>query len=105
MKNKHTPGPWFVNRDFPKVNILCGDPDDPEVVANAEVNDIMAVGNGIHGTNYEILESNAELMAAAPDLLEALQQVRGLYSEATWLENAPLLHRQIVAVLTKAGAL
>jgi len=61
--SKHTPGPWYQNKANPLV--ICA-PDgfaDPWYVAEATTN---------CGHSEDQTEANARLIAAAPDLLEAL---------------------------------
>lgn len=55
--NKHTPGPWFVD--------LYGD-----VQANGE--DVARV---VGGGGFDQTQANADLIAAAPTMLEALQHI------------------------------
>lgn len=71
---QHTPGPWFiVGHEKPVTTVLCGDPDDPEIVCYLEGNDPMLICNRPDGTDYDLLEANARLIAAAPDLLTACE--------------------------------
>jgi len=56
MKREHTPGPWRVKNTSEVVH------GDTILIADA------------YG-QYEQREANAKLMAAAPDMLEALQNV------------------------------
>lgn len=58
---KHTPGPWRLDN----ANSIYGPGDDPEVTMLAAVR--FQGGDNAKGT------ANARLMAAAPDLLEALE--------------------------------
>jgi hypothetical protein len=54
---KHTPGPWMANR-----STVFG-PDD----ANGHVTHVAVLAHG------QTLDANARLIAAAPELLDALQ--------------------------------
>lgn len=69
MTSKHTPGPW-KHRHTP----LRGIANDVYCVDWSE--DQEEVAEVVHG------EANARLIAAAPDLLEALQVL-----DALWCEN------------------
>ena len=70
MKSKHTPGPWFISSPGSADKLYVG----PVVIqshrtafTNASTPD--ALGHIDNDTLY----ANARLIAAAPDLLEALQ--------------------------------
>jgi hypothetical protein len=58
--SKHTPGPWTVVQD-------TGAEDDYYVITEKE--DVLATG---------LTEADADLIAAAPDLLAALQNIMGM---------------------------
>ena len=62
----HTTGPWYVSED--KTRVLCGDRDDPNVVVECEVYDIMAVP-------LDDAPGNARLIAAAPELLQLCRDI------------------------------
>lgn len=68
MKTKHTPGPWnFIEQ---------GDPDEFVLLANEHRWVIALRMNGELRLEEEI--ANASLIAAAPELLEALDDIIGL---------------------------
>ena len=70
MEHKHTPGPWEsmpVDAGIHRFGIICA--NDP---LGTSANDIAAVW--LRGGQQKT-EANARLIAAAPDLLEALQAV------------------------------
>ena len=68
METKHTPGPWTVTADGAGWYIECA-PERGHSVAY-----IMAeIGEEDPDTSDDEKEANARLIAAAPDLLEALQ--------------------------------
>ncbi|MBY0513161.1 MAG: hypothetical protein K2P78_04525 [Gemmataceae bacterium] len=66
---KHTPGPWDVNDDL---DIYSSHPDMDEIVASC-------VGHKIDAALFSDIpgraEANARLIAAAPDLLDSLEQM------------------------------
>lgn len=79
MELKHTPGPWFVS---PKT----------DVTVEGDLNVIQTHGSNVKGYHVaycaswkddketaEEAEANARLMAAAPELLEALQEIYADY--------------------------
>ena len=59
MITKHTPGPWTIHKDYSRANYTVFDAD------------------GNYGdTSVETIDANAALIAAAPDLLAALEGAR-----------------------------
>lgn len=85
-KMKHTPGPWFVsNGDLLRVARSNG--GSPIVVAG--VHKIGSRGGACLGDPL----ANARLIAAAPDLLEALKMVSGVD-----------LHHEVLAAVDAAIA-
>lgn len=65
-KLTHTPGPWFLDRKFPAC-ILSG-----ETLETARGTACMVVAK-VQGTLLRNHQQNAHLIAAAPELLEALK--------------------------------
>ena len=76
---KHTPGPWRIAVDsWGRTEIESDNPRD-----NAETDQVLvlasSIGGRIHGENfddYSEVEANVKLIAAAPELLEALTQLK-----------------------------
>lgn len=62
--NKHTPGPWFVDHKSPFL-VRAGDDIDGRHIAH--------IGPANYTPRFDVDEPNAKLIAAAPDLLEALE--------------------------------
>lgn len=85
--SKHTPGEWFIQQELPT--------EFPGIESNVFGNcfSIVIWGNskdynddgGIRGRTREEAMANARLIAAAPDLLEALIELRNFYIEMTGL--------------------
>lgn len=74
MTTKHTPGPWYVGAQNDAIYIIAGRPpalnnDFPVHGADRELIAAMK------GDGYSMDSANASLIAAAPDLLAALQVV------------------------------
>ena len=76
MKDKHTPGPWIVAED------QVGD-DDGNVIADVTRYNEWNTTEGIV-TKEMPWEANAHLIAAAPELLEALKE---LYNASLVMER------------------
>lgn len=74
----HTPGPWHLSRD--KRTIFAGTDSAGVLIRGIEqtIPQIAYIcGNGFGATLQE-QEANARLIAAAPELLEALEDALGL---------------------------
>lgn len=67
MESKHTPGPWKVN-------------EYGNVEQNNGAYHLVATCSGI-SSNLKERESNAQLIACAPEMLEALEHVIGEFEE------------------------
>lgn len=65
---QHTPGPWFANKNTAGYyDISTGDTDYSPSFAAAHQNPYMQV-------DADVLDANARLIAAAPDMAEALEK-------------------------------
>ena len=64
--SKHTPGPWFVDHKSPFL-VRAGDDIDGRHIAH--------IGPANYTPRFDVDEPNAKLIAAAPDLLEALYEI------------------------------
>ena len=67
---KHTPGPWSVNRGGPWICTVGNNVGDPAVFGPRPEAGPFQFGDKA---------ADAQLIAAAPDMLDALQQVAGRY--------------------------
>lgn len=74
---KHTPGPWFEQTGFA---------DDVEITADSRQGMVAICAMDLDFTGHIGVEqeANARLIAAAPDLLEALETL-----DASWLADFP----------------
>lgn len=65
--NKFTPGPWFVDHKSPFL-VRAGDDIDGRHIAH--------IGPANYTPRFDVDEPNAKLIAAAPELLEALEELK-----------------------------
>lgn len=90
--SKHTPGPWEVG-DGSDRNLFCGSGDILGKTKRGRAV-IARVNPGLK--DYE---ANARLIAAAPEMLEALIHVRNVFPMARWADDTRAM---IKAVIDKA---
>lgn len=72
---KHTPGPWFVDHKSPFL-VRAHDDIDGRHIAH--------VGPANYVPRFDVDEPNARLIAAAPELLEALQSIVENYGYSSY---------------------
>tara|TARA_R110000868_G_scaffold26537_4_gene102052 strand:- start:104 stop:403 length:300 start_codon:yes stop_codon:yes gene_type:complete len=92
MTDKHTPGPWTIfDGAHPGIDggglsiVVYGKEDEPLY--------------GVQGWNAGEALANARLIAAAPDLLEALQQLGGILVEAPpSFSDSPAVKKARIAI-------
>lgn len=101
MSAKHTPGPWHVKSDpfhFDTLSSIVGGEKRgdgkrfPSHELNAEVGGF---------ADFEIQEANARLIAAAPDLLEALEEAEKCLAESEYSEDG-YARKLVRAAIAKA---
>lgn len=84
MEAKHTPGPWKTEPRFPFVRIVA---DGAPCVAET---------GGWNDREREEMHANARLIAAAPDLLAAVEEILmlslGDFSTTDWNEAFKQCH-------------
>jgi len=93
MKNtKHTPGPWKLDdvSDFIR---------GPRGVYIAELCDANSDRVQVHGPRFE---ANARLIAAAPDLLEALEHISRELPENEFIKHSKDAIRKVKDAIRKA---
>lgn len=84
MSTKHTPGPWHSSK------CSCGHPRCKDYWIDS--------GSFCQGSGFS--EADAQLIAAAPDLLEALLKMLGQFNE----NMVGIVHDELQAVVTARQA-
>lgn len=69
MEAKHTPGPWFAVENPYSVDVKVGHESYSQTVGNCQENEYIDPE-----VTRDVCIANAKLMAAAPELLAALQE-------------------------------
>jgi len=91
--NKHTPGPWFTSRPHQTIYIEAR-------IGGGMLQEVGAIGPTEGGPRQQ--EANARLIAAAPELLEALQGLLAGEEIATSLEDYAAASEKARAAISKA---
>lgn len=106
-KAKHSPGPWAVHPDFARVipaehvNRPIGAHEDPEIDRERYAQEICAMHWPDNNRNIAEVRANASLIAAAPDMLAALQAAMLLLREYDFPGAHP--HRKAIYDQAKAA--
>jgi hypothetical protein len=93
MTSKHTPGPWEIDREV-RTSINMG----AKHIALVNFYNSPDAERNVSGEEHE---ANVRLIAAAPELLDALEMVLGKMPD--WNQAGETV-QQIKAALAKAGA-
>lgn len=88
MKTKHTPGPWFYKDEHR--------PIVPTYQIRSNDKEVACVSFSVNG------EANAKLIAAAPDLLEALNSLLSVCKATYPLFDEWIEYKQAVTAIKKA---
>ena len=94
MESKHTPGPWKVNAHGDRVVEVAGNRDD-----------IVILGNNYENVSpSQTVDATLALIAAAPDMYEALKTVRLVFPEhpSTLHNPTRVMVESVLAALAKA---
>ena len=107
MTTKHTPGPWSLKSDpfhFDTLSSIVGGATkgDGKRFPSHELH--IEIGGF---ADFRIQEANARLIAAAPELLEALRQIeysvgQALISGNDWRRELALMRNTTEAAIAKA---
>ncbi len=86
--NKHTPGPWEVKNDLTIFSALGADSGDGYKSHSTDgwqiadcSESLTFVDGGAMELGHEVKKANARLIAAAPDLLEALEMALNIQQD------------------------
>ena len=96
MKTQHTPGPWFQHHSDVSIRVCDGAHDSQDgckTIAEAE----------IIGYDREVSQANARLIAAAPEVLYALENLLALVEgECPSILRDDHHHDMVTAAIRKA---
>ena len=91
--NNFTPGPWFVDHKSPFL-VRAGDDINGRHIAH--------IGPANYTPRFDVDEPNAQLISAAPDLLEALEDsIMAL--EIVYPNGSPVLNAARAAIAKARG--
>lgn len=92
---KHTPGPWFTHREgFSSVYIEAR-------IGGGMLQEVASCGPTNEGSDQQ--EANARLIAASPDLLEALAEIVSAADGGCWNQLDPSFSKARAAIAKATG--
>jgi hypothetical protein len=94
MSTQHTPGPWKVKAH--STAVLAG---RKQICSNVNAASVLPV-NIVE--DHKIAEANARLIAAAPDLLEALKDIVEFWDSIVPTDAVNQMHINARAAIAKA---
>lgn len=106
MTAKHTPGPWFVEAgsEWQTTNAFGSTHSITVVDQYGDVGLSDESVAKVFATNAEVASANARLIAAAPELLEALQVMLGTAGEdMTPAQRLPIMEKARAAIRKATG--
>lgn len=77
MTAQHTPGPWHFSENLRGGAFEIREPDSDAIIADIVDGAHVSSDDGDPEIDWETQEANARLIAAAPELLAALEDVCG----------------------------
>lgn len=92
---KGTPGPWVRESEGRGIGPVCADDDQSYGM-------VIPVAYVDFGESDEVQNSNANLIAAAPELLEALQKMLSKAYKQNWNDAYPEEIQSAQAAINKA---
>ena len=100
MTQKHTPGPWKITEDDYGHEHWFGGAGEGQICVNGWVNG----GCKKYPSKWRKLQANARLIAAAPELLEALKLIANAENSALDLAYCKGIARAAIAKATGGAA-
>jgi hypothetical protein len=97
--NKHTPGPWY--HDFAS-GMKNGNPQVVEYFVRRDGDNVSIAADIVDPEKCVPSEANARLIAAAPDLLEALENIADIVADE-WGTHRPCVMRAYAAIAKARG--
>ena len=98
--SKYTPGPWFMNGPIGTYHLNGREPRFCVYASRTLFLEVVAAPDGyVQGEN----EANARLIAAAPDLLEALKEIVDAADGAGWGQLDPSFKKARAAIAKATG--
>lgn len=93
---KHTPGPWKIEGYYPHSNIALP-ASKLHFAVRDEHSNVMALTGGVGEADHYESEANAALIAAAPELLAALETClrNSELRRTSGVESGPVIEREI----------
>jgi hypothetical protein len=88
MKEKYTPGPWQWEGDAGYGHDKLSAPSG--TVLGIDLSWSLEPGEGLDGQSLELSDADARLIAAAPEMLEALQDILHQYEKSRMMIGADL---------------
>ena len=105
MELKHTPGPWKTTTTYGLYGINIANDDEKHTVCSVPhvTKDVLSnEGKKIGVADVEYGVADARLIAAAPELLEALQDAVNLLTQISEDTDTPLALDKFCHVISKA---
>ena len=98
MNAKHTPGHWkVVEHSWSDSSIFAS---DDKQVARLSIYDVAT--ESTQSALEKEMDANARLIAAAPDLLEALEAMTGKAGKQNWNDMYPAQYAAALSAIDKA---
>jgi len=94
MGSKHTPGPWSVKNDYDERHIVIANIDGeifPDGTTSYSYDFVCdTYGGDYESASCDVANANARLIAAAPDMLEVLKEIRAIIADGALIGFQPL---------------